>query len=494
VVSPVGCKIACLFSMALRKKPKRSPAEGELPFAYDFDHPAEEVLTAYAGVPLLVRAARSLGLAGSVQRHLRVKQRQRGWDEATYVESFLVLNALGGECLEDFERLREDAGLAEMLGHGLPSPEAARKFLYAFHEEERIAQAQAELPVGQVSYIPSESEPLRALAQVNQELVQEIGRRCAEQKIATVDLDATVIESFKREAKPTYEGGKGYQPLLALWAEMDLALADEFRDGNVPAQAAPLPTVQRAFAALPASVREFYFRGDAGCWERELVNWLRDERREGGPQGLITFGISVRMTPNLKKHILRLPENLWKLYREDCEAVSECADLLNYWPKEEDRPEGAGPLRYVAIRVRKRQGELFADGSEFRYFVVATNQWEWSAKKLLEWHREKAGSIEALHDVVKNELAAGVMPCGRFGANAAWLRLALLTHNVLTGLKRIALKPEWLRARPKRLRFHFFLSPGKLIHHARRLVARVGRKLAELSEWAEAWALLPATG
>ena len=452
------------------------------------------MLTAYAGVPLFVRAVRSLGVPAGVKQHLELKQRQRGFDEATYVESFLVLNALGGECLEDFERLREDRGLREMLGHELPSPEAARKFLYSFHDQERIEHAQRELPVGQVSYIPRESGPLRALAQVNQELVQEIGRRCAEQKIATVDLDATVIESFKQEAKPTYEGGKGYQPLLALWAEMDLALADEFRDGNVPAHVKPLPTAQRAFAALPATVSELYFRGDAGCWDRELLNWLRNERREEGPQGPITFGISVRMTPKLKQHILRVPENLWKPYREGPDAVSECADVLNHWPEDEDRPEGAGPLRYVAIRVRKRQGELFADGSEARYFAVATNQWEWSAKKLLEWHREKAGSIEALHDVLKNELAAGVMPCGRFGANAAWLRLSVMTHNVLTGLKRSALKPEWLRARRKRLRFHFFFSPGKLIHHARRLLARVGRRVLELLEWAEAWRLLPASG
>ncbi len=119
--------------MALPKKPKRSPAEGELPFEYDWE-PAEEVLTAYAGVPLFVRAIRSFDVPGSVQRHLHLKQRQRGFDEATYVESFLVLNALGGDCLEDFDRLREDAGLGEMLGHELPSPEAARKFLYAFHE------------------------------------------------------------------------------------------------------------------------------------------------------------------------------------------------------------------------------------------------------------------------------------------------------------------------------------------------------------------------
>ena len=103
------------------------------------------------------------------------------------------------------------------------------------------------------------------------------------------------------------------------------------------------------------------------------------------------------------------------------------------------------PSRYVAIRVRKRQGELFADGSAVKHFVVASNQWDWDAVRLLNWQREKAGTIEALHDVLKNDLAAGVMPCGRLGANAAWLRLAVMTHNVLTALKRLA-SERYIRA------------------------------------------------
>jgi len=193
----------------------------------------------------------SLDVPGRVQRHLRVKQRERGFDEATYVESFLVLNAARGDCLEDFDQLREDAGLGEVLGHAVPSAEAARKFLYQFHDPEKIAQAQQELAPGRVSYIPEESAPLRGLARVNEEVVQELGRRCAEQKIATIDLDATVIESWKREAQFTYAGCAGYQPVLALWAEMDAVVADEFRDGNVPASQELLPVVQRAFQALP---------------------------------------------------------------------------------------------------------------------------------------------------------------------------------------------------------------------------------------------------
>ena len=122
---------------------------------------------------------------------------------------------------------------------------------------------------------------------------------------------------------------------------------------------------------------------------------------------------------------------------------------------------------------------------------MATNEWKWQPRKLLEWHREKAGSIEALHDVLKNELA-GVMPCGRF--NSAWLRLAVLTHNVLTGLKRIALPEPWLRARPKRMRFQIFVSPGKFIHHARQAWLRVARLPQQLAEWATALQVLTATG
>jgi hypothetical protein len=38
----------------------------------------------------------------------------------------------------------------------------------------------------------------------------------------------------------------GYQPLLAVWAETGLVLADQFRDGNVPAQMKPLEVAQGA--------------------------------------------------------------------------------------------------------------------------------------------------------------------------------------------------------------------------------------------------------
>jgi hypothetical protein len=113
-----------------------------------------------------------------VKQRVVVKERQRGHDEATFVESFVLLNAAGGECLDDFERLRADPGLSEMIGHGVPSAEAARKFLYAFHEQEKIEQAKQQRLPEQIAYIPGESEPLAGLGKVNQDLIRRFAERC----------------------------------------------------------------------------------------------------------------------------------------------------------------------------------------------------------------------------------------------------------------------------------------------------------------------------
>src|SRR5580698_5952866 len=78
---------------------------------------------------------------------------------------------LGGDCLDDFARLREETGLRQMLGHELPSPEAARKFLYQFHDQTLIEEAQQELTAGQVAYIPDENAALQGLGRVNDDLL-----------------------------------------------------------------------------------------------------------------------------------------------------------------------------------------------------------------------------------------------------------------------------------------------------------------------------------
>jgi hypothetical protein len=474
----------------MRKIPKPSPTASPLLFELD-PEPLQETLTALGGIPLVVQAFRSLGLPQSIQEHVRVKQRERGYDEATFVESFVILNAAGGEGVEDFERLRGDPGLAEMIGHELPSPRAALEFLYAFHEEEKIEQAQQRRLPEQIASIPEETPALEGLGLVNRDLVQHFGERAPDQRIATVDQDATIIESHKQQALPTYEGMRGYQPMLAVWAETSLVLADQFRDGKVPAQMEPLAVAQRAFAALPSTVQEYYYRGDSACHESTLVNWLRDEQRPGGPRGRIGFALSARMSESLHTAIRVVPESAWEPYGDSHPAeIRECADVP-FVPGEKTEKKDLHPLRYVAIRIRKKQDELFDDGSAVRHFAVLSNRWELKPARLIEWHRQKAGTIELVHDVIKNDLGGGVLPSKYFGANAAWLRLAVIAHNVLVALKRLALPAELLTARPKRLRFLLFNMPGRLVHHARRLILRVAALAKCTAAYGEGLRLLP---
>jgi hypothetical protein len=238
-------------------------------------------------------------------------------------------------------------------------------------------------------------------------------------------------------------------------------------------------------------VKEFYYRGDSACHEHGLVDWLRDEKREEGPQGFIGFAISARMSLALRTAIKAVGEGQWEPYgKPDTEVIRECTDVL-FVANEHSEQKDLQPLRYVAVRIRRRQGALLEEAAEDRHFAVLTNIRDWKASRLLGWHREKAGTIEAVHDVLKNELSAGVLPCGRFGANAAWLRLAILTHNVLTALKRLALPVELLQARPKRLRFLFFNTAGRLVHHARRTLLRLASSVRRVTEYLEAFRLLP---
>ncbi|HSB68373.1 MAG TPA: hypothetical protein VLT62_03420 [Candidatus Methylomirabilis sp.] len=103
-----------------------------------------------------------------------------------------------------------------------------------------------------------------------------------------------------------------------------------------------------------------------------------------------------------------------------------------------------------------------------------SNRWGPAAAALVRWHWAKAGTLKAVHDVTKNELAAGLPPSGQFGANAAWYRVALLTYNVCTVLRRRALPARFYDARPQRLRYEVFTLPAALVAHARQLTAQLG--------------------
>src|SRR5207247_2992180 len=121
-----------------------------------------------------------------IKHHVRIRQRARGRDEVAMIEAMVMLLAAGGECLDDLAVLRADQGLCRLLDRELPSPDAARRFLYEFHDEELIECARQQRAPGQVAYIPGENAALRGLAQVNVQLLHRVAAQGRSSK-ATLD-------------------------------------------------------------------------------------------------------------------------------------------------------------------------------------------------------------------------------------------------------------------------------------------------------------------
>lgn len=445
-----------------------------------------EQVTPHAGSALLIDLMRRSGVVASVERHLPVKRSAKGLRQGELVEAFVVLSALGGECLDDFDNLRRDRGLAALLGYDLPAASTARQRLDQFHAPEAVAGRPA-----QGSFIPAESAGLAGLRAVVEHSVRTYCTAVTPGALVTLDVDAHLVVASKQSALRTYEAFREYQPLLVTWAETGLVVADEFRDGNVPASQRIKDLVDTAFAALPQRPTDdpwqVSVRSDSAAYEWDtLDHWQTRGWR---------FAVSADMSPALRKEIVALSPETWTVCGQEANGVIREWAEVAYVPSRKTEKQDAPIYRYLAIRIRTPQGVLFGDGDSVKHFAVVTNDWTTNGQALLSWQRGKAGAIEHVNHVLKNELAAGVCPSDKFGANAAWLRLQVLTLNLLEILKATALDAQYRRARPKRLRFAIFTRFGRVVRHARSqllrltthaldLLLRPGLRRIRLAAWA----------
>ncbi|MBI2857738.1 MAG: transposase [Chloroflexi bacterium] len=227
----------------------------------------KETFTPWAGASLLVDLYRQLGIGEAAERVLPAKRSSKGLRPGQMVESFVLLSALGGECIDDMKRLREDNGLAAILSYRPPAPETARQWLDGFHDESLLANRPA-----QGSFIPAESKPVVALRELNRRIVWGYVGNFKPGWDVTLDVDAQLIETNKAEAKYCYDGYKAFQPVEVTWAETMLVLSDEFRDGNVDAGKDTVRLVDDAFATLPPGPWQVKVRSDSAAYDQHVLD------------------------------------------------------------------------------------------------------------------------------------------------------------------------------------------------------------------------------
>jgi len=364
-----------------------------------------------------------------------------------------------------------------------PSPTAAFRYLDEFHDVEGERRR-----VEGAAYIPPTTDPLRGLRQVNAALIRQAQLQ-SPRSVATLDQDATLVEAAKREAKWSYKGFAGYQPLNVYWAEQEMLLHSEFRDGNVPAGFEQLRVLRESLSYLPASVTKVRLRSDSAGYQAELLRYCAEGKDERF--GVIDFAVASDVTAEFKAAVAQLGPGDWhRLHRtvdgKRKETDQEWAEVC-FVPNSLSTRKGGPTYRFLAIREPLEQLDLpgienqrelpfptieTETGARFKLFGVVTNMTT-PGEELVWWHRERCGRSEAAHAIMKEDLAGGRMPSGKFGVNAAWWAMMIVSYNVAALMRRVVLGGSWTHKRMKAVRFGLINVAARLVRHAGATVMRV---------------------
>lgn len=455
-------------------------------------------LTAGSGHVLPLLFLERSGVLDAVDRHVPDDSTQ-GWTARENVRTIVMLNLAGGESLADVDHLQGDPGLVRAIDEvacrsrgrdtrrwrrtrtrSVPSSSAISRWFRGQHDEEQERLRAA----GPAAFIPAPSPTVRGLERVNAELLAYLQEH-RPQRTATLDMDATLITTHKREALYAYTREKAYQPHTVYWAEQDTVVHSEFRDGNVPAGHQQLRVLIEALEYLPSGVERVAVRSDTAGYQVELLRYMAEGRSRFG---VIEFVVGVARTPEFGRAVQEVPEREWKpLSRADDGTVLEEYAEVVFVPNWAGYSKNAPDYRFVATREPLRQQMLEGmdepgipvvrgrGGRCYRFSGVVTNRHELPGDEVIAWYRARAGKGEEIHGAMKTDLAGGRLPSGLFGANAAWWALAMLSYNVMSAIKQLLLDAGWARKRMKAIRFALLQTPGRLVRHARQLTLRLPR-------------------
>lgn len=481
--------------------------QGPLPFQYE-SQSNRSLVTSLGGLLLYLEAAAVCHLPEAIRAGLNLRPTQ-GFSDVQQIMALVALNLAGGESVDDLRVLEADTGFTAVLGeielHGLrkterkqldarfrsgtegtlPSPSSSLRYLEEFHSPE-----QELLREPGVAFVPEPNEPLAALAGLPAAVVAR-AQWSRPSMVATLDQDATLVESYKADALHCYKGFKAFQPLNVYWAEHGMVLYSEFRDGNAPAGWRNLAVFQHSLGLLPGDVREVRFRADSAGYEVELLKFCAEGRSR---YGVIEFAISADVTKAFRRAVAELDADDWRpYYVEDkqgrVKTDHEWAEVC-FVPNWVGHSKGGPEYRFLAVREPISQQDLPGlerdqkdlpfpveefDGRRFKLFGVVSNtaRDKMNGNELIAWHRQRCGKSKEAHSIMKSDLAGGRLPSEHFGANAAWWQIMLVAFNLNAFMLRHVMPAPWAVRRMKYVRFALINIPAQVIRSGRRTIVRV---------------------
>jgi hypothetical protein len=423
----------------------------------------EASLVPAAGLLPAAALAQRLDLAGLVEQRLTVARHgaNSGLKALTVIGAMLA----GGDSIDDAALLR--AGARESVFGATRAPSTVGSWLRAFRWHN----------VRQLDAVSRET--LRRL--------WEAGAGPADLSAPmTIDVDSTIVEVHgrgKQGARYGYTKVLGYHPQLAVDAGTGQVLFARLRGGNAGA-------ARGAASFLTETVSRVRDAGASGALTVRADSAFYSRAVLGAASSLgVQFSVTIRQDRKVRAAIEAIDEQAWTPipYWLSTPETSGADVAETPYTCFAGTPQ-AKRVRLVVRRVRPTPGSQLALFTTWDYHAFVTDR-PGDLVDVEADHRRHAIVEQTIAELKSAGLAH--LPSGRFPANAAWLALATLAHNLGRAVGILTGGPM-ARATAATLRHRLFTLPGRLVRSARRLRLRLPADWPWEPEFATAMARIAA--
>ena len=414
-------------------------------------------LVANAGLLLPASLALRLGLGELVDQHVDLGDAPGRANPGDKLLTLVASALAGGDCIDDADALRSGS-TGRVLGCVVKAPSTLGIFLRSFRW-------------GHV----------RQLDRVSRELLARAW--AAGDGPLTIDLDSTICETYglakEGARRHGYTGQRGYHPLLAVAAGTGEVLMARLREGraNTARGAAHFLRETLGRVRYAGATGQLTVRADSGFYTHSIAALCRKMK--------VRFSITVRQHQGLRQVIEAIPEGDWKPIPYWLEGAADVAEIT-YTPFKSE-PDAA-PVRLIVRRVKPTPGSQLALFANYSYHAFITDR-NGDFLELEADHRRHAEIENAIRDL-KHGVGLNHLPSGRFAANAAWLAVQVMAHNLARWTAHIGLGEQVVTT--KTLRQRFFALAGRLTRSAHRLTLHLPRRCPWETQFSRALARLRA--
>nr|CEL14583.1 hypothetical protein [Kibdelosporangium sp. MJ126-NF4] len=424
----------------------------------------------HAGLVPLVRLMENIGLPALAGELVRLGG-SAGANAAAKITTIVAGMAAGADSISDLDLLRE--GGMDRVFTGVRAPSTIGGFLRWFTPG-HVAQLQT------------------LLAEVLVRLTGQTSLLPGLDQLAFLDLDSKITQVHGRQKQGAAYGYTRVLGLNFLAGTLATELAapvltgTRLRGGNADTRrkAASFARAQLRTARASGAVNNLLVRMDSGFYVGELISEIA---RSG-----TWFSVTVPQRKPIRAAIAAIDESAWTTITyarpvrdEDTGELVTTAQIAetsytaftNPTLNPGQKTTGRLIARRTPIPTLDGQGQLI---TVHRYHAFLTNS-PFDPLTADAQHRGRAGTIEHVFADLQSGPVAH-FPSGDFQANAAWLSLAALTHNLMRALACLAGGAE-ARARTTTLRRRLITVAARISRSARRLTLHLPRGWTHEHPW-----------